>query len=82
MRKLKLLLIIILMILFIPIIEVEKVDIPNGTTVIDYRNLISYGWEYTIEWYLNYKENLDNGQQESSVMGNENESEDDKSEQD
>jgi hypothetical protein len=70
------------MILFIPIIEVEKVDIPNGTTVIDYRNLISYGWEYTIEWYLNYKENLDNGQQESSVMGNENESEDDKSEQD
>jgi hypothetical protein len=70
------------MILFIPIIEVEKVDIPNGTTVIDYRNLISYGWEYTIEWYLNYKENLDNGQQESSVMGNENESEDDKSDQD
>ena len=81
MRILKLLLIITLIILFIPIIEVEKIYESNGSTVLDYRNLVSYGWEYTIEWYLNYKENLDNGEQESSIVGNEIEGKDDKSNQ-
>ena len=70
MRKLRIILIIIIMVSVIPIIEIEKVDELNGTTVLDYRNLVSYGWEYTVQWYLNYKENLPN-EERSSKIGHE-----------
>lgn len=81
MRKMRLFLIIILMIVFIPIIEVEEIDVGNGTTVIDYRNLVSYGWEYTLNWYLNYKENLQNEQSRGSEIGHTSESSDDRKHQ-
>ena len=60
MKKLRTIIIAIIIISVIPIIEVETKNEYNGSTVIDYRNLISYGWEYTVEWYLNYKENNPN----------------------
>ena len=57
MKKLRTIILALIIISVIPIIEVEKLNEYNGSTVIEYRNLISYGWEYTVEWYLNYKEN-------------------------
>jgi hypothetical protein len=56
MRKVKYFFIIVLIVLFIPFIEIENEE-SHGVTVIDYRSLASYGWEYAMEWYVNYKEN-------------------------
>ena len=65
MGKLRTILICIILISVIPIIEVEKPHEYNGATVLEYRNLISYGWQYTVEWYLNYKENISNEENRS-----------------
>lgn len=70
MGKLQTFLIAIILISVIPIIEVENTHEYNGATVLEYRNLISYGWEYTVQWYLNYKENKDNAKNRSEA-GNE-----------
>ena len=70
MGKFGTILIAIILISVIPIIEVENTNKYDGATVLEYRNLISYGWEYTVEWYLNYKENIDN-EKKGSEPGNE-----------
>ncbi len=57
MRKIKYGVVIILLVLFIPIIEIETVNEDNGTTTLDYKNLLSYGIEYFETHYVSSKEN-------------------------
>ena len=55
-KKLKYLLIIILLVLFLPYIEIENFDERNRTTTLEYKNLVSYFWDDAVKWYVKQKE--------------------------